>query len=62
MVWFSYEMHRLQKGCSEDSNYARQQWQKTVHFNNDGTGYNVDDDNVVFECEGSRVTGYQEQN
>jgi len=36
----------------------RVQWQKkTVHFSNDGTGaYNVSDDNVVFECEGSRVS------
>ena len=36
------------------------QWQKKtvgLHFSNDGTGaYNVDDDHVVFECEGSRVT------
>jgi len=28
-----------------------------VYFSNDSTGaYNVDDDNVVFECEGSRAT------
>ena len=36
------------------------QWQKKpVHFGSDGTGaYNADGDNVVFECEGSRVSRF----
>ena len=36
------------------------QWQKKpVHFGSDGTGaYNADGDNIVFECEGSRVSRF----
>jgi len=62
MVCFSYEMHSLttdfRNAGLKDSSYAGQHSVavKTTIARESTSAVNVDDDNVVFECEGSLAT------